>query len=78
MFYIIGMYENNPMNQVIECFEHFDLEEKEYLIDILTKELREAKRDKIYTRFLEARENRKKGKVKSGNICDLKADLEKD
>jgi len=66
------------MNQIIESFEDFDLEEREYLVDIFTKEVREAKRDQIYDRYLEARQNRKAGKVKTGNIRDLKDDLEND
>ncbi len=36
--YIICMYESNQMNQMIECFEDFDLEEKEYLVDVFTKD----------------------------------------
>lgn len=78
MFYILGMQVNSEINQIIEKFEHFGLDEKEYLVDIFTKELREEKRDRIYKRYLEAKENRLKGKVKAGNVEDLKADLEED
>lgn len=78
MFYICGMQVNSEINQIIEKFEHFGLDEKEYLVDIFTKELREEKRDRIYKRYLEAKENRLKGKVKVGNVEDLKADLEED
>jgi 5-methylcytosine-specific restriction endonuclease McrBC regulatory subunit McrC len=72
------MQVNSEINQIIEKFEHFELDEKEYLVDIFTKELREEKRDRIYKRYLEAKENRVKGKVKVGNVQDLKADLEED
>jgi len=72
------MQVNSELNQIIEKFEHFELDEKEYLVDIFTKELREEKRDRIYERYLEAKENRVKGKVKVGNVEDLKADLEED
>jgi 5-methylcytosine-specific restriction endonuclease McrBC regulatory subunit McrC len=72
------MQVNSEINQIIEKFEHFGLDEKEYLVDIFTKELREEKRDRIYKRYLEAKENRLKGKVKVGNVEDLKADLEED
>jgi hypothetical protein len=72
------MQVNSELNQIIEKFEHFELDEKEYLVDIFTKELREEKRDRIYERYLEAKENRLKGKVKVGNVEDLKADLEED
>jgi len=72
------MQVNNELNQIIEKFELFELDEKEYLVDIFTKELREEKRNTIYKRYLEAKENRVKGKVKVGNVEDLKADLEED
>ena len=72
------MLETNELNQMIERFEHFELDDKEYLVDIFSKELREKKRERIYQRYLEAKENRKKGKVKIGDIRDLKADLEED
>ena len=72
------MQINSEINQIIEKFELFELDEKEYLVDIFTKELREEKRDRIYERYLEAKENRLKGKVKVGNVEDLKADLEED
>ncbi len=70
------MLETNELNQMIERFEYFDLDEKEYLVDIFSKELREEKRERIYQRYLEAKKNIKKGKVKIGDIQDLKADLE--
>ena len=72
------MQVNSELNQIIEKFEHFELDEKEYLVDIFTKELREEKRDRIYKRYLEPKENRVKGKVKVGNVEYLKADLEED
>jgi hypothetical protein len=76
LYYTLHMLETNELNQMIERFEHFDLDDKEYLVDIFSKELREEKREKIYQRYLEAKENRKKGKIKIGDIRDLKADLE--
>jgi len=60
---------------MVERFENFATEEKEYLIEIFSKELREEKRDKIYKRHLEARRNRKNGNVKTGTLEDLMADL---
>jgi len=72
------MQINSEINQIIEKFELFELDEKEYLVEIFTKELREEKRNRIYKRYLEAKENRVKGKVKVGNVEDLKADLEED
>jgi hypothetical protein len=72
------MYGNNEINQMIENFEQFGLDDKEYLVDIFTKELREERRDRIYERYLESKKNREKGNVRIGNSQDLKADLEED
>jgi hypothetical protein len=53
-------------------------DQKEYLVDIFTKEPREEKRDKIYKRYLEVKKNRRNGNVKKGNITDLLADIDGD
>lgn len=63
---------------MVEHFEHFDLEEKEYLVELFSKEVREEKRERIYERYLEAKANRSEGKVKTGNVQDLLADLEEE
>lgn len=76
--YILDMNETSEINRMIEQFEHFELDEKEYLVDIFSKELREEKRERIYRRYLESKENREKGNVKTGDIQDLRADLEDD
>ena len=65
------MNVNSELNQIIEQFEHCELDEKEYLVDIFTKELREEKREKTYKRYLVAKENRANGKIKVGNIQEL-------
>ncbi|HLP46264.1 MAG TPA: hypothetical protein VK469_09970 [Candidatus Kapabacteria bacterium] len=69
------MNGNNQINQMVERFENFALDEKEYLVDIFTKELREEKRDKIYKRYLEAKKNRRNRNVKTGNFKDLLVDI---
>jgi hypothetical protein len=76
--YILTMNETSELNQMIEQFEHFELDEKEYLVDIFSKELREEKRERIYLRYVESKENREKGNVKTGDIRDLRADIEED
>lgn len=72
------MNANNQMNQMVELFEDFVLEEKEYLIDIFKKEVQEEKRDRIHKRYLEAKKNRRDGKVKTGNLKDLFIDIDED
>ncbi len=70
------MNVNGEINRMVESFEHLDLEEKEYLVDIFAKEVREQKRERIFERYQEAKANREAGKVKVGNVRDLMADLE--
>ncbi len=72
------MSGKSEINQMVESFENFDLEDKEYLVDIFVKELREEKRERIYERALEAKTNREKGNVRVGSFQDLMSDLEDD
>jgi len=66
------------INKVIEEFSHLSIDDKEYVSEIIKKQLIELKRDKIARRASEARMNLDKGLVKSGNIKDLLEDLESD
>ena len=54
------------------------MEDKEYAIDVIKKQLIEAKRDAIAKRAKEAMANLKKGLVKKGTVKDLYKDLEGD
>ena len=72
------MNANSELNQMIERFSQFDIGEKEYILDIFSKGLREAKREKLYRRYLESKENRENKNVKIGDVGDLQADLEQD
>jgi len=72
------MNANSELNQMIERFSQFDIGEREYILDIFSKGLREAKREKLYRRYLESKENLEKENVKIGDVGDLQADLEQD
>ena len=54
------------------------MDDKEYVVDIVKKQLVEAKRDAIAKRDKEAMDNLKKGLVKKGTVKDLYKDLEGD
>lgn len=60
---------------VIEETEHLDLDDREYLLDILSKRLVELRRTEISKRVKEAVTAYKEGNVKSGNFDDLWKDL---
>ncbi|OGF58430.1 MAG: hypothetical protein A2Y62_04440 [Candidatus Fischerbacteria bacterium RBG_13_37_8] len=62
----------------MEDFNELSLEDREYVIEIINKQLIEAKRDAIAKRVKEARANYKKGKSKTGSAEHLLKDLESD
>ena len=64
--------------KVIEDFNHLSLDEREYVIDVVKKQVIEAKRDAIARRSKEAMANLKKGKIKTGTVKELYEDLESD
>jgi len=66
------------LNKLIEDFERLPLDDKEYALDIIKRQVMEAKRDTIARRAKMAVTNYKKGFVKKGTIKDLYKDLEGD
>jgi hypothetical protein len=69
---------NSNINKVIEEFSHLPPEDKEYVAEIIRKQLIEVKRDRIAQRAREARVNLERGSVKSGSLKDLMEDLDSD
>ncbi len=65
------------VNTVIESFEKLEIEDKEFVFDLLKKQLVEIRREKISERAKEAYENYLKGDVKKGTLKELFEDLEK-
>jgi len=72
----VSMMKGGMLNKVIGDFSNLPLEDKEYAIYIIKKQLIEAKRDAILRRTREAMANVRKGRVKKGTVKDLYADLE--
>ena len=71
------MLQSNLSN-VIEEFGHLPYEDKEYVAEVLRKQLAEEKRERLSKRVAEAKSNYKKGEVERGTIEDLRKDLEND
>ncbi len=69
---------NVTLNKVIDDFRKLPLDEKEYAIDIIEKQMIEAKREAISRRAKRAASNLERGAVKRGSIKDLYKDLELD
>ena len=66
------------LNRIIDDFNELSFEDKEYAIELIQKQLIEAKRERIVRRAKEAETNLRKGKVKRGTMEDLLKDLEND
>ena len=66
------------LDKLIDDFRQLTLDDKEYAIEIIKKQLMEAKRDAHAKRAKEAVSNLKKGLVKRGTIKELYKDLESD
>jgi hypothetical protein len=69
---------NNTLDKVIKDFSSLPLDDKEYAIDIIGKQLVEAKRDALAKRAKRAMVNLRKGAVKKGTVKELYKDLEID
>jgi len=67
---------NTALNKLIEDFSHLPLNDKEYVIDVIKKQLVETKRNAIAKRAKEAMSNLKKGNTKTGTVKELYKDLE--
>jgi hypothetical protein len=66
------------LNKIIEDFSHLPLDDKEYAVEVIKKQLIEAKRVTIAKRAKEAMANLRKGNSKIGDIKELYKGLESD
>ncbi len=69
---------NTTLNEVLNEFNRLPLGEKEYVIEVMERQLTEAKREAIAKRARKAMAHFKKGAVKSGTLKELYKDLEGD
>ena len=69
---------NATINKLIEDFSELPLDDKEYAIEVMNKQITEAKREAILHRAKEAALDVKKGLVKKGTVRDLFRDLDSD
>ena len=68
----------STVNAVIEGFNRLSIDEKVYVLEVMEKQLIEAKREAIIKRAREAMDNFRKGAVKIGGVKELFEDLEGD
>ena len=69
---------NSNIDKVIEEFSQLPPDDKEYVAEIIRKQLIEVKRDRLAERAREARRNLEKGTVKTGTVKELMEDLDSD
>ena len=69
---------DNAINEVYSKFSSLEIDEKEYVADLISKQLSEIRREKHEHRIAEARMNYNKGISKSGSVIDLMKDLTDD
>ena len=63
------------LNTVLEYVDQLDIEDQQYLQEIISRRLIEAKRTAIVSRAKQAKANVRKQKSRSGTAKDLLADL---
>jgi len=66
------------LNKLIEDFRDLPMGDKEYAVDVIKRQLTEARRNAIAKRAKEAMANFKKGVARKGTVQDLYKDLEID
>jgi hypothetical protein len=69
---------NSNINKVIEEFSHLPEEDKEYVAEIIKKQVIEEKRNRLAERAREAKVNFETGSAKTGALRDLMEDLDSD
>jgi hypothetical protein len=66
------------LNDTYSMYNELPLEDKEYLLDLIQKQIIEARRDALVERVKEAEQNYKNGNVIHGSVDDLMKHLEND
>ncbi len=69
---------STTLDRLIDDFKQLPLDDKEYVVDVIGKQLIEAKREAIARRAKAAMTNLRKGKIKKGTVKELYRDLESD
>lgn len=70
--------ENATLDEVLNEFNRLPLGDKEYVVDVMERQIIEAKREAIAKRARKAMANLRKGAVRKGSVKELYKDLESD
>jgi hypothetical protein len=66
------------INEAYSLFNELQLEDKEYLLELIEKQIIEARRDAMLVRAKEAEKNYYKGDVFHGSVAEVMEYLEND
>ena len=69
---------DTTINDALSNFEKLNETDKEYFLEIASKQLTEIKRKKLVNRVQEAEQNYKTGNIKTGSAKELLQDLNND
>ncbi len=67
--------ETVSLNTVLEYIDRLDLDDQQYLEDIIRRRIVDARRKAIAQRAMQARVNEQEGRCKSGSAKELLANL---
>ena len=70
--------EISDVHKMLEQFGQLPLEDKEYVAEVIQKQLIDAKRRTLAVRVQEAKDNYNQGHIKRGTLRNLLEDLEGD
>ena len=70
--------KTTEINKLVENFDHLTLDDKEYAIDVLKKQIIDDRRFSIAKMAKKTLSNHIKGLTKNGTVKDLYKDLECD
>jgi hypothetical protein len=68
--------KTSTLQKAIEVVETLSIEEQAILIDVIQKRLKQQRRDEILQAVAESRQEYAEGKVRSGSVADLLAELD--
>jgi hypothetical protein len=68
--------KTSTLQKAIEVVETLSIEEQAILIDVIQNRLKQQRRDEILQAVAESRQEYAEGKVRSGSVADLLADLD--
>ena len=68
--------KTSTLQKAIEVVEALSIEEQAILIDVIQKRLKQQRRDEILQAVAQSRQEYSEGKVRSGSVADLLAELD--